>query len=548
MQEIASPDPRKRHKAARGAYADDKCAVEKSQDYGRLFEHSVLGIFQTTLDGKIIDVNPAYARMFGYESPEEIKSQVGNVAHDLYADPSRRNEFIRKILETRGSVHTENRHRRKDGSSFICNLHAWAVYDADGKEQYLEGFVEDITERKHAEEEKERLAVQLRQAQKLEAIGTLAGGIAHNLNNILVPIIGYAEMALKDLAESSPLKFGQEQILSAALRARDLVNQVMVFGRSGKDKQQGPVEIGSIINEALRLLKAWLPSSIEIVSNIENGVASVDATQIHELLVNLCSNAAHAMGEKGVLGVKSSFIDLSEADIGDLALVDIEPGPYLRLIVSDTGSGMNEATLKRIFEPYFTTKEVGKGTGLGLAVVHGIVKRHQGAISVQSEPGRGAAFDIYIPAVEGSAEMVGETKAVLPAGTERILLIDDERSVIETGTAILEQLGYKVTSETSGLRGLEAFRSASNQFDLVITDYTMPNLTGVELVRKVREIRPDMPIILCTGFGDNFIREAATDLRLEFILKPFCILEFIGLVRTTLDRQQDLFATHLRPT
>ena len=263
--------------------------------YRRLFEDAVLGIFRSTPDGKLINVNPAFARMFGFDSPEEAKIKVNDMAVDLYADPSRRNEIMRMIFESEGPIRAENLYRRKDGSIFTGNLHAWAVRDREGKLLYIEGFVEDITERKHAEEEKEMLEAQLRQAQKLEAIGTLAGGIAHDFNNILVPIIGYTELALSDMPQPSPMRYGLEQILNAALRARDLVKQILAFGRAGKEQQQMPVEISSIVKEALKLLRASLPSSIEIRQNIEKGVASADPTQIHQILMNLCTNAAHAM-------------------------------------------------------------------------------------------------------------------------------------------------------------------------------------------------------------------------------------------------------------
>ena len=369
--------------------------------YRRLFKDAVLGIFRCTPDGKIVSANPAYAGMFGFDSPEQAREQINNV-QDLYVDASRRDEIMRMMSDAKGPILVENRYRRKDGKVFTGNLHIWAVRDGDGKILYFEGFVEDITERKVAEEERQKLETRLHQAQKLEAIGTLAGGIAHDFNNILAPIIGYTEMALNDVPQSNPMRHGLEQVLSAAFRAKDLVKQILAFGRSGREQQQKPVEIASVIKEALELLKASLPSSIEIRQNIGNGVASADATQIHQVLMNLCTNAAYAMDDKGILDIMLCRVDLSERDPAGRSICDLKPGPYLKLSVSDTGCGMDKKTLERIFDPYFTSKEVGKGSGLGLAVVLGIVKRHDGAVTVWSEPGKGTVFNVYLPRVDGN--------------------------------------------------------------------------------------------------------------------------------------------------
>jgi PAS domain S-box-containing protein len=621
--------------------------------YRRLFEDAVLGIFRSTPEGKLIHVNPAYARMFGFNSPEEAKRQVNDVVVDLYADPSRRNEILRIILDANGPVHTENRYRRKDGNIFTGNLHAWAVRDREGKLLYLEGFVEDITEQKRAEgslresqqrfrelaellpetifemdisgdltfanlnafdhfgysqEDLERgmngfemispedrpramenakkiisgkktggneykalrkdgstfpaiihsaakvrdgkpvgirgividtsetkmLEAQLFQAQKLESIGTLAGGIAHDFNNILVPIIGYTELALSDMPQPTQMRYGLEQILNAATRARDLVKQILAFGRAGKEQQQMPVEIGSIVKEALKLLSASLPSSIEIRQDIAKGVALADPTQIHQILLNLCTNAAHAMGDKGVLEVRLSRVDLNKSDLDGQLIVDLKPGQYLKLSISDTGCGMDARTLERIFDPYFTTKAVGKGSGLGLAVVHGIVKRQGGAITVQSEPGEGTLFCIYIPAMKAMVDPIVDTGQVLPTGTERILLIDDEQSIVEMETAVFEELGYDVTPVTDSLRALEIFRSRPGEFDLIITDYTMPNLTGIDLSKEIRRIEPDIPIILCTGFSEKVTEKGAMELGVELAMKPFSMKQIAELVRKVL--------------
>ncbi|MGA2227945.1 MAG: PAS domain S-box protein, partial [Syntrophobacteraceae bacterium] len=485
----------------------------RSEDrYSRLFEDAVLGIFRSTPEGKIINVNPAYARMFGFDSPEEAKSQVNDVAADLYADPSRRNEVVHMILDARGPFHSENLYKRKDGSIFPGNLHAWAVRDREGKLLHLEGFVEDITERKLAEEQKAKLEAELRQAQKLEAIGTLAGGIAHDFNNILQPIIGYTEMELNELSQSNPVRESLEQVLKASLRAKELIRQILTISRSAQEQQRMPIDISSIIKEALKLLRSTLPTSIELRQKIRKGITLADSTQIHQVLMNLCTNAAHAMDDKGILEVRLSPVDLSESDLAGRTIFDLKPGAYLELTVSDTGCGMDAKTREHIFDPYFTTKEVGKGSGLGLAVVNGIVKRHEGAITVQSEPEKGTTFTIYIPSLDSRPEATMQVEGLPQRGSERILLVDDESTLMEMATSILERLGYKVTGQTDSVNALEVFRLSPDEFDLVITDYTMPKLTGLDLAREVRRIRPDMPVLLCTGFSEKITPDSVKEL------------------------------------
>lgn len=398
------------------------------------------------------------------------------------------------------------------------------------------GVVQDITEYKGAEEERKKLEIQLRQAQKLEAIGTLAGGIAHDFNNILAPIIGYTDMALADLPQSAPMRSDLKQILKAAHRARDLVKQILAFSRHGQEQERIPVEISTIAKEALKLMRASLPASIEIRQSIQRGMVVADATQIHQVLVNLCTNAAHALDGKGVLNVSLTSIELSESELASLSIMDLKPGPYLKLSVSDTGVGMDAKTMERIFEPYFTTKEVGKGSGLGLAVVHGIVKRHEGAISVRSEPGKGSTFEVFFPRIEMERAVFTEEASIVARGSERILLVDDERMVADLCTLMLERLGYRVSASTNALDALELIRSRSDAFDLVITDYTMPHLSGTELAAEILKICPDMPIILCTGYSERVTESAVKRLGIKgFSMKPLDRRQLAELVRTVLD-------------
>ena len=412
------------------------------------------------------------------------------------------------------------------------------LYDENGRATRHIGIFFDSTERKRLEEERQKAVECLHQAQKVEAIGTLAGGIAHDFNNILQPIIGYTEMALNELSPSSLLRDGLEQVLNASLRAKDLVGQILAVSRSSQEQQRIPIDISSIVKEALKLLRSSLPSSIEMRQNIQRGVTLADPTQIHQVLMNLCTNAAHAMDDKGILDVRLSPVDLSESDLAGSSAIDLKPGPHLKLSVSDTGAGMDVSTMERIFDPYFTTKEIGKGSGLGLAVVSGIVKRHQGAVTVQSESRKGTTFTIYIPMVDAESETTMQVDDLLPRGSERILLVDNEMAVTEIGTALLESLGYKVTSQTDGVKALDVFRSSPGEFDLVITDYTMPNLNGLDLAREVLRIQPDMPIMLCTGFSEKITPKGMKELGLGLLLKPYGIRQISEAVRKIFDDQK----------
>ncbi|MBF0495029.1 MAG: PAS domain-containing protein [Deltaproteobacteria bacterium] len=381
-----------------------------------------------------------------------------------------------------------------------------------------------------------KLEAQLREAQKLEAIGTLAGGIAHDFNNILSPIIGYTEMVLEDMHESEALRHDLGQVLTAAHRARNLVRQILAFSRMGQEQPMTGIDISTIVKEALKLLRASLPSTIEIRQNLEKGVSVVDATQIHQVIVNLCTNAAHAMEDKGVLDVSLTRVHLGKSDLNSFPISsNFKPGPYLKLCVSDTGHGIGGETIQRIFEPYFTTKEVGKGTGLGLAVVHGIIKRHGGEIVVRSEPGKGSVFDVYLPrAVVESTASIAMLEAS-PRGSGNILLVDDEQMLVDMGSRMLKKLGYQVTTKTSALDALDLFRSRPQEFDLVITDYTMPGLTGIELAREILQVRPDIPVILCTGFNKKVTEETAKELGIKaLIMKPLERRQLAKLIRSVL--------------
>jgi two-component system, cell cycle sensor histidine kinase and response regulator CckA len=344
-------------------------------------------------------------------------------------------------------------------------------------------------------------------------------------------------MALDDLPETSPTKFDLKQVLTAANRAKELVQQILSFSRLGEQQLLRPVDASLIVKEALKLLRASLPSSIDIQPNIDRVMILADATQIHQVVVNLCTNAAHAMEDRGTLGVSLREVSLNAQDIRSFCAGDVKPGRYLQLNISDTGEGMSDETMSRIFEPYFTTKELNKGTGLGLAVVHGIVKRHGGEIRVRSEVGKGSVFDVYIPVAEDEANLEVDPSEALPLGTEHILLVDDELAIADYCVRMLRQLGYTVTAKTRPREALELFQSDPDAFDLIITDYTMPDMVGTDLALAIMSIRPEIPVILCTGFSQRVSEGALRDMGIKgFAMKPFNRSELAGLIRSVLDR------------
>jgi len=634
-------------------------ALQASEEKFRsIFENAPVGIFQSTLEGRIIAVNPALARMLGYDSPEELTRAVNlaSLAEVVYAESKVRSDLVDICLKQEGWHEFEVNFRHKEGRIVTVHLIIRAVENGGSPPDHLEGFIKDITERKRWEgalqksEERYRLLVegaplgiifinqegriedvndklveilgapsvaavrsinvftypslieagiadnfrrclekgepglhespfvspwgkkayfryhlrpmkeargriigvqaiiedisqakqledQLRQAQKMEAIGTLAGGIAHDFNNILAAIIGYTELAHLDLDESSPVRPNLDQVLQGAVRARDLVKQILTFSR--RDEQEKTlVRLTPIVKEALNLLRASLPTTIEIIQDIDpaSGLVLADPVQIHQLLMNLCTNAAQAMREKGgLLTIKLEDVEVQPWEAARHK--DLNPGAYVRLTVNDTGQGMDQQTLARIFDPYFTTKEKGRGTGLGLAVVHGIVKNHNGAVTFQSQPGQGTTCHVYLPRIEGrEASDQGLQTTQLPTGGERILLVDDETDLVEVVKKMLELLGYQVTTRSSSLEALAAFQAEPDRFDLVITDQTMPRMTGINLAGEILKIRPDIPLILCTGYSETVSESEAKDIGVrEFLFKPIVMRDLAEIVRRVLD-------------
>lgn len=391
----------------------------------------------------------------------------------------------------------------------------------------------EIEKSKKLEKERTNMESRLRQAQKMEAIGTLAGGIAHDFNNILYPIMGYAELAIDELDEDSVTRNYIHHILNATVRAKDLVQQILAFSRN-KDKEHKPFKIDQVAFEALKLLRSSIPKNIEIVDDIDSdlGVMMGDPSEIHQIIMNLCTNAYHAMEETGgKLNVILKEVDLDEKEVWQA--FDISPGKYIRLTVQDNGSGMTSEVMERIFDPYFSTKVDGKGTGLGLSVTHGIVKNHNGAITVHSEPFKGTVLHVYFPMVEiDHSPVESNIRETDLEGNERILIVDDEAQIVDMAKQVLSRLGYQVTIRTSSIEALETFQANPHAFDLVLTDMTMPNMTGDILSQKIMEIRPDIPIVLCTGFSERISEEKAASKGIKALLmKPLVKNEMAMTIR-----------------
>jgi len=393
----------------------------------------------------------------------------------------------------------------------------------------------EIEERKDAEKQKESLQMQLIQSQKMEAIGTLAGGIAHDFNNILSAIIGYAEISLDDAPKHSDLQSNLNNLLKAGFRGRDLIKQILTFSRQNEFESK-PIRVEPVVKECIKFLRASLPATIAIRQDLQsNATVMADPTQIHQVIMNLCTNAAHAMHEKGgILNIRLTEVDLDSAFVSGYP--DVFPGKFLHLSVDDTGCGIPPDAVDHIFEPFFTTKEKGEGTGMGLSVVHGIVKKYHGLITVSSDPEKGTIFNVFLPVIETSAISDNDKEEILLSGTERILFVDDEYFQVDLGKKIFGRLGYEVVAETNSLKALELFRKSPDGFDLVITDMIMPNLPGDKLSKELIAIRPDIPIIICTGYSEQLEAEKAESLGLKaIVMKPLLIQDLAKTVREVLD-------------
>jgi PAS domain S-box-containing protein len=497
--------------------------------YRSLFEESKDMVFISTPDGTILDVNPAGLELFGIRSKEEVLGRT--LVPEFYNNLEDRPAF-REAIEKNGYVKDyELVLRRTDGNIITVLMTATVVRDEEGKITAYRGMLRDITEQKKLEQ-------QLVHAQKMEAIGTLAGGIAHDFNNILGVIVGYTELLRDGMPEWSQMHKNADQIMIAAKRGADLVKQILTFSRRD-ERERKSLTLSRIVKESLKLLRSSLPATIEIRQDIRatSGTVLANATQIHQVMMNLAANAAYAMQESGggILGVGLEEVYLDAEDVKKYD--DIKAGPYLRLSISDTGQGIPKEVIKNIFEPFFTTKEVGEGTGMGLSVIHGIVKNHQGDISVYSEPGEGTTFHVLLPCIEDEAEPKRQSKENIPGGTERILFVDDETELVGACTQMLKGMGYDVKGESKPLEALEIFQKQPDRFDLVITDLTMPTMTGLQLANELKRLRSDIPVILCSGFTSAMTMEQIEAAGIsDFIMKPIVKSKLAQVIRKVLDK------------
>jgi PAS domain S-box-containing protein len=514
----------------------DQALKEREAHLSTLIDSSMDAILTLDTRRVITEVNQAFVNQFGY-SREEAR---GLSMAAFHPDDRSFNEFGQKVyprIRAEGHWQGEWRYRRRDGTLVPMDTVVSALYQADGSVSGYVSVMRDITERLKAEEQKRALERQLRQAQKLEAIGTLAGGIAHDFNNILGAVIGFTELARMELPEGSPARNDLDQVLKAGLRAKDLVRQILTFSRKGTETL-APIDVVPIVKEALKMLRASLPTTVEIKKRLvlAKGAVKSEPTQIHQILMNLCTNAAQAMGEQGgVLEITLAETVLNPEDLPPHELP--ASGPFLELAVRDSGPGIAKEVLEHIFEPYFTTKEKGLGSGLGLSVVHGIVQRHGGWIRVESEPGAGSCFRVFLPLLNGVPVTPPPEDWTLPRGREHILAVDDEKPLREILMKALDHLGYRVTATGDPREALTRFAEAPDSFDLVITDMTMPKLTGDRLIEEILSIRPGLPVIICTGYSDQLSETRVREIGARALLmKPFEIGALAQKVREVLDK------------
>lgn len=436
-----------------------------------------------------------------------------------------------------GKYQIEYRIRHKTGEYRYVEDLGVVLPGEDGKAYRILGTIKDITARLQEEAERRRIEQEMQHSQKLESLGVLAGGIAHDFNNILAAIIGLTDMSLQEIPKNSEVYQDLKEALQAAHRAKELVKQILTFSRQSGE-ERAPLFLHVVVREALKLLRASLPATIDIIDSVDvhSGATYANAAQMHQVIMNYCTNAAQAMNPKGGGVLEVRLVDEELDEKKAMAHPKLRPGSYLKLSVSDTGHGMDEHVLKRIFDPFFTTKGPGEGTGMGLAVVHGIVTAHGGVILVETKPGLGSTFHTYFPKVSDPATHQEPEAETMPEGTERVLFVDDEEGVRRFGESLLNRLGYKAVFCKSAHEALELFGKYPNRFDLVITDQIMPKMTGDLLAKWVKELRPDIPIILFTGFSEEFTDERVRDAGIsDIVMKPIVAMDLAKRIRKALD-------------
>ncbi len=504
--------------------------LQRNQFISTILENLPIGLAVHSIDeDKATYMNTKFEEIYGW--PKEEINTLKKFFDHVYPDPNHRARVRNRVLQDLKSgdparmVWEGFEVTGKNGTKKMVDAKNIPILD----QRLIITTVQDVTERN-------QLQAQLQQAQKMEAVGSLAGGIAHDFNNILFPIIGLSEMLMYDLPPGSPEFENAEEILKAGKRGGELVQQILSFSRRTEHKRM-PIRIQQILKEVIKLARSTIPADIIIEADIHSdcGPVMADPIQIHQVAMNLITNAYHAL--ESAAGKISIQLQAVHIDEGEPAASPVEPGRYARLVISDTGCGIDPAVMGKIFEPYFTTKSQGKGTGLGLAVVYGIIKKHGGHITVESELKNGTTFKVFLPLIEKTAGLTPIRPIEdYPGNHERILIVDDEAVIIRVQTRILERLGYQVFSRMSSVDALEAFRSNPTAFDLVITDMNMPDVTGDRLAEEMISIRPDLPVILCTGFSERIDPEQAKAMGIRgFLMKPVIKADMAKMIRTVLD-------------
>ncbi len=511
-------------------------ALEEQQaNFQHLVEHVQEVFWIATPDhSKILYMSPRYESLWGRNCVNLVDHP-----HDVWdaVHPQDQEYVLTRVAE--GEVtgfQAEFRVIRPDQAVRFIRAQTFPIRNTFGEVVRMAGVAEDMTEHKRVQETLVKTERQFRQSSRMEAIGTLAGGIAHDFNNILTAILGYTELGLASVPKGSRTQRNLQEVLTAGHRAKHLVLQILAFSRqSGQGKN--PTPIHTVIQEALKLLRATIPTSIEIRQSLMTEASVLaDSTQLHQVVINLCTNAEYAMRETGgLLAVTLEDVDVTEEKVRSVP--GLQVGPHIRLIIQDNGTGMSPDVLERMFDPFFTTKPIGEGSGMGLAVVHGIVTSHGGALLIDSMGGKGTKVEVYLPTIptpdwDGSGD-----QGVIPLGKETILFVDDEETIVRLGKELLSSLGYTVEVHTNSQEALHAFRHDPQRFDLVITDQAMPGLTGEALSRELLRIRPELPIILCTGFSHIMTAKKAKALGIQaYLMKPLAIRDLAPIVRHVLDK------------
>lgn len=508
--------------------------------YRSIFDNAIEGIFQTSLDGRFLSANAALAQAIGYESPEELMRKVTDIGKQLYVDETGRTAILDRLMQDGYILNVETQFFRKDGSILWASQSARLIRDEDGTPLHIEGTITDITATKQAMADMARLEAQLRQAQKMEALGNLTGGISHDFNNLLQIISGYVQLLLLKKEQRDPDYKYLYEVSRAASRAADLIKRMLTFSRK-VEVRMAPLNLNEVILEAVRLLERTVPKMVSIRTVLAPDLAIVpaDPTQMEQVIMNLASNAVQAMEENGTLTIETGNFPVREKFVN--TSLDLDRGDYVLIKVTDTGCGMDAVTRQHIFEPFFTTKGPGQGTGLGLASVYGIVTGHSGKITCYSEPGVGTTFKIFLPVAPDTREKTGpaeKSAATLTGGTETILLVDDEETILSIAGDSLQRYGYSIRIARSGEEAIALYSADAQAVDLVIMDLGMAGMGGRKCLEELLKINPEVKVVIASGYGSyDIITDPRKFGARAFLAKPYRLDMLVTTVRKILDHR-----------